>query len=66
LTCAIALRPTIGHYQRSILDFRHRLLLDDADERGRRRISELRIDRTQHGMLTHDDFVGCERDQRAA
>jgi len=28
-------------------------------------ISELRVDGTQHGMLAHDDFVGCKRNQGA-
>ncbi len=60
------LAANIGQYQCVIVDFRHGLFLDDLDERGRRRFSELRIDRTQRGMLAHDDFIGRERDQRAA
>jgi hypothetical protein len=66
LTCEMALRPDIGQYQRTILDCCHRLVRGGLDERGRRRVSELRIDQTQDRMLTHDDFVDCERDQRTA
>jgi hypothetical protein len=34
----------------SVRSPRHKLVLDNLDERGRRRFSELRIDRSQHGI----------------
>src|SRR4030088_1865701 len=49
-----------------VADAFDRLLLDHLDERSRRRLSELRIDRAEHGMLAHHDLVGGERYQRAA
>jgi hypothetical protein len=56
------LAADIRHYQRSIVDFPDRLLLDDLDERDRGRFSELWVDRAQHRVIAHDNFVSGERD----
>ena len=49
-----------------ILDFRYGLLFDDLEQGRGRRISELRIDSAEDGVLAHDDFVGRERNKRAS
>jgi hypothetical protein len=59
----------LGHVRlddRGVVDPRDRLALDHLQDRDRRRLAELRVERTQHGVLGHDDLVGGERDERSA
>jgi hypothetical protein len=61
------LRPSLGRVPLCfIVDLGNGLLLDDLDQGRSRLLFKLRIDRSEHRVTAHDNFVGCQRHQRAA
>jgi hypothetical protein len=60
------LAADIGADQRLVVDLGDRLLLDHLDQRRRRKIAQLRIDRPEHRIGRHHDLVDGESDERPA
>lgn len=60
------LAADIGADQRLVVDLGERLLFDYLDQRGRRKVAQLRIDRPEYRIGRHHDLVGGESDERTA
>jgi hypothetical protein len=56
----------IGENERLVIDLVNRLLLDHLNQRGAGILPELRVDRPEHRVWGHDDFISRERNQRSA